>query len=250
MNKSIYGWTIVLSILFILPACFNNDPVFTILSSIGCSGLAAAIMAIFLEDASIKKENEKKAKARAIYFRELNDQLKMMLERILWFDARMNEDFDWDKDPASYSTFHFMLYASQQYPKEEVILFQEAEKRLQGLEQKYNLEQQAKMTPEQLLKTQKMFLILSASGLSLLSEINSIRGSRVELHAEDYISLKEIENLSFQIPLGISLMCKPNKNYGAAISSLLSAYKTIRNIGNFSDKIHIGLHGTIKMNEL
>ena len=45
-------------------------------------------------------------------------------------------------------------------------------------------------------------------------------------------------------------MCKPNKNYGAAIESLVLAYKTICNAGSYTDELNIGLHGTIKMSEI
>ena len=45
-------------------------------------------------------------------------------------------------------------------------------------------------------------------------------------------------------------MLKPKKNYGVAISSLVSAYKTICNAGNYADEINIGLHGTINMSEI
>lgn len=250
MNKKIYTWTIILSILFLVPACIWEHAVLSILSGIGCSGIAAAIMAIFLDSASLKKENERKIKARAIYFRELKDQLKMMIERILWFDERLNDDFDWSKDPKIYSSFQYMIYAGQQYPSEEKISFEEAEAKLNTLKDKYSLDQQSRMQPDQLQKVQRMFLILSASGLTLLSEANSIKERRIELDAEDYLSLKEIENMCFQISLGVSLMCKPNKNYGTAVSSLISAYKTICKAGNYTDDINVGLHGTIKMSEI
>ncbi|HIW39900.1 MAG TPA: hypothetical protein IAA36_02945 [Candidatus Eubacterium pullicola] len=95
-----------------------------------------------------------------------------------------------------------------------------------------------------------MFLILYTSGLTLLSEANSIKERRIELDTEDYLSLKEAENMYFQIFFGISLMCKPNKNYGISISFILSAYKTVCQIGKYTDEINIGLHGTIKMSEI
>ena len=250
MNKKIYIWTIVISLLLLIPACIWNCNIMTILSGIGCSGIAAAIMSIFLDMASLKRENERKAKTRVIYFRELKEQLKMMIERILWFDERLNENFDWDKDPAIYSTLQYMLYAGQQYPGEETISFEEAEARLNILKDKYSLDQQSKMQSDHLQKVQKMFMILAASGITLLSEANSIKECRVELDAEDYISLKEIESMCFQISLGVSLMCKANKNYGAAIQAIVSAYKTICKAGNYTDKINIGLHGTIKMTEI
>lgn len=250
MNKKIYIWTIVTSLLLLIPACIWDCSILTILSGIGCSGIAAAIMAIFLDSADLKRENERKVKARAIYFRELKDQLKMMIERILWFDERLNDDFDWNKDPTIYSSFQYMVNASQQYPNEEKISFEEAEARLNTLKEKYSLDQQSKMPSHQLQKVQKMFLILSASGLTLLSEANSIKERRIELDAEEYLSLKEIESVCFQISLGISLMCKPNKNYGVAVSLLVSAYKTICKTGNYTDEINVGLHGTIQMSEI
>ena len=250
MNKKIYIWTIIISLLLLIPACIWDHSMLTIISGIGCSGIAAAIMAVFLESVALKKEKERKIKARAIYFREVKDQLKMMIERILWFDQRLNDDFDWNQDPAVYSSFQYMIYAGQQYPGKEKISFEEAEERLKALKDKYSLGQQSKMQPEQLQKVQKMFLILSASGLTLLSEANSIKERRIELDAEDYLSLKEIESMCFQISLGVSLMCKPNKNYGVAISSLVSAYKTISKTGNYTDEINVGLHGTIKMSEI
>lgn len=250
MNKKIYIWTIVISLLLLIPACIGDCDILTILSGIGCSGIAAAIMAIFLDMASLKRENERKAKTRTIYFRELKEQLKMMIERILWFDERLNENFDWDKDPAIYSTLQYMLYAGQQYPREETISFEEAEARLNILKDKYSLDQQSKMQSDYLQKVQKMFMILAASGITLLSEANSIKECRVELDAEDYMSLDEIESMCFQISLGVSLMCKANKNYGAAIQSIVSAYKAICKAGNYTDKINIGLHGTIRMTEI
>lgn len=251
MNKKIYCWTIITSFLLLLPACFCNHPVFTIFSGVGCSGIAAAIMAIFLEWAAIKNEKERKAKTRSIYFKELKEQLKMMLERILWFDTHIDdENFNWNNHPSSYSSLQFMLFANQQYHDEDVISFEEAEKRLIALKTKYSLEQQENMTSEYLAKVQKMFLILAVSGVSLLSEINSIKGSRVELNAEEYISLKEIEELHFNISLGISIMCKQHKNYGLAVFLFLSSYKLICKVGNYSDDIRIGLHGTISMSEL
>ena len=106
MNKKIYIGTIVVSILLLIPACIWQSTILTVLSGIGCSGIAAAIMAIFLDDASIKKENKRKARVRAIYLRDLKEELKMMLERILWFEKRLDEEYDWDREPSFYSSFN------------------------------------------------------------------------------------------------------------------------------------------------
>ncbi len=107
----------------------------------------------------------------------------MMIERILWFDERLNDNFDWDKEPAIYSTFQYMFYASQQYRGEEKISFEEAEARLNVLKDKYSLDQQSKMQVDHLQKVQKMFMILGASRITLLPEANSIKECRIELDA-------------------------------------------------------------------
>ena len=115
---------------------------------------------------------------------------------------------------------------------------------------KYSLEEQEKMDTDQLQKVQKMFSILATSGLNLLSVANSIKENRIVLDSDDYISLKENQNIHFKICLAISLMLKPKKNYGAAIKSLLYAYKSICKIGNYTDGLTVGLHGTITIDEI
>lgn len=251
MNINIYVWTIVISVFLIIPSYIWNYNILTILSNIGCSGIAAAIMAIFLDSAALKRERTRKAKARAIYFRDIKDQLKMLLERILWFDQRLEDDFDWNQDLAVYSSLEYMLYANLQYPNGEIISFEEAEKRLNVLKNKYSLDQQSKVQSDYLLKVQKMFMILAASGITLLSEVNSIKEREIELYSEDYMSLEELKNICSQISLSISLMYKPNKNYGVAILLLVSAYKTVCKAGSYTDRISIGLqYGTINMTEI
>ena len=52
----IYIITIIVSVLLLIPALICENPVLNTFSSIGCSGIAAAIMAIFLEKANTKRE--------------------------------------------------------------------------------------------------------------------------------------------------------------------------------------------------
>ena len=71
----------------------------------------------------------------------------MMIERILWFDERLNDDFDWTKDIEVYLSLKYMIYASKQYPN-KTISFEEVETRLNTLKDKFSFEQQSKMQPE------------------------------------------------------------------------------------------------------
>ena len=54
-------------------------------------------MAIILEYANNRREQEKLEKAKSLYFKQLYNQLIMMVERILWFNERLDDaDFNWD----------------------------------------------------------------------------------------------------------------------------------------------------------
>ena len=104
-DLGIYVIAIIISALFLVPSLICKCPVFDTLSGIGCSGIAAAVMAIFLERANAKRECERTAMAKSLYFKQLYDQLIMMIERILWLDERLKDDnFNWNLPDQTYST--------------------------------------------------------------------------------------------------------------------------------------------------
>ena len=220
------------------------------LSSVGCSGFAAGIMAIFLENAESIREKKRITKARQIYFDEMNNQLTMTIERILWFDERLQEDnFNWSLNPSEYSSLRYGLF-SHSISKERRVSFQEAEKMLLQMGNKYNLENIRGLSEEQRLKVQKMFQIVATGCSYLLREMSSIIDNKLRLDTEKYISIKESEELSFNISLAAGIMLKTDKNYDVAIKSLLAAAKKIRGIGNYDNDVRIALHGNIPISEL
>ena len=150
--KKIYILTIVISIAFIIPGCIVSYPVLNVLSSIGCSGIAAAIMAIFIEKHTKNQQETVKKKARKAYFQELHGQLKMMLERIVWFDERMDDaQFDWGKNPIEYSSLKYMIWATENYP-EYVMSYNDIRDALLKIAGKYNLEHQENMSTNEKIK--------------------------------------------------------------------------------------------------
>lgn len=249
-NNTLYLVACVISIGLILPAVFYNDGITSALSGIGCSVLAASIMAIFLENADSKREKKRLMNARQIYFNEINSQFTMMIGRLLWFEERLEEgDFDWDLDPDEYSSLKFMLY-SQRFSQGKVVSFQEAESRLVEMGKKYNFENIQELSQEQRLKVQKMFVIIAASSLHLLREVKAVNNNKLLLDVEEIISIKEIEQLIFNISLAIAIMQKADKNYEAGIKLLLSAAKKIREIGGYNDSVNIALQGSIETSEI
>lgn len=106
------------------------------------------------------------------------------------------------------------------------------------------------MSIEEQEKIHRMFLILYYSSNYLLNEVNVIKKNKLALDSADYISLDKIDQLSLDISIGVGLMRSEDNNYSFIIRSFLNASKMIREIGEYSDNIHVGLHGTIAIDEI
>lgn len=175
----------------------------------------------------------------------------MLFERILWFEARMNDSkFDWFLEPQEYSSLKYVVWASENYTENEMLSFEEAQRRLLAIGEQYNIQEQTKMSIEEQEKIHKMFLILCYSSNYLLNEVNVIKKNKLALDSADYISLDKIDQLSLDISIGVGLMRSEDNNYSFIIRPFLNVSKMIREIGEHSDNIHVGLHGTIMINEI
>ena len=250
-NKWLYGISAILSVLLMIPEFIRDCDIVTMLSNIGCSGIAASIMAIYIEINNSKREKKKLEQARKLYLSKINDQLSMFLGRILWFDARMSDDdFDWSLQPTAYLTFDFMKSASEKYPTKETISFEEAKKRLESIGEKYDFIRQAEMIQEKRIKVQKMFAIIAESSVYLLNAAKEIKDNKLELGVNEYLSLKEIDSLVTNINNGISFISQSGKNYSTSVKMLLQAAEIIRKAGNFTDEISLKLQGNILPSEL
>ena len=248
--KKIYIWTIVISIAFIIPGCIVSYPALNVLTSIGCSGIAAAIMAMFIEKHTKNQQETIKKKARKAYFQELHGQLKMMLERIVWFDERMDDaQFDWGKNPIEYSSLKYMIWATANYP-EYVMSYNDIRNALLKIADKYNLEHQENMSTNEKIKVYKMFNILGVSGTEIVRQIEIIDANKLMLDMEDYMSLDDISGLYSSIRMAVFLMMTNGKNYGIFVSQLLSAYDKISCYCGENKSFSIGVHGNFSWKEL
>lgn len=250
-NKKIYIITGIVSIILIIPNCFYDKQIFSLLEGIGCSGIAASLIAFFIESNLEKKEKEKRCSIASLYLKELNSQLIMMLGRVIWFDKRMDDnEFNWELDPEVYSSLKYMLYANRQYTDEDSISWDNAIEALDVIGEKYSLEAQKKMTFEEKRKTQNMFLIIAASSKPLINLTNELKSKRIELDSLGILTIEEADSLIFNIVTGIGLMNNPGKNYLVAIKALVSAAKKVREVGGYNDEVCSGLQGTIHISEL
>lgn len=249
IKNRVYTITIFISIMLIVPNFFCNKTIYSILSGVGCSGCAAALMAIFL-DLKIDKENDKKIKrAKEAYFKKTYNELVYLIQRILWFEERINDvNFNWMLPIEKYLNLDFLIFA-EQYPREE-ITFNEAVNRLEKCEEKYSLDKMQLYTDDERQRIDKMFKIISASGENLILCMNMIKQNEIILSAENYLTLEKIDSITFNVILALVLMAKENKNYAVAISSIIQATQDIRNECGYTNNIEIAIKMFCKLSSL
>lgn len=253
MEYIVYIISIIVSAIFIVTASFfyKIQTVSSILIGIGCSAITAALMAIFIEIKDKREYNKKIKSNRKLYFEKLNSEVKMLIQRILWFDERFNdEEFNWNLDKNVYNSLQFMLFTFKEYPSDHVVSYEEAEHKIKECEEKYGYPQYCEYDEDTQNRINRMFSIISDSAGTLKGILIRMLFNDIELASEDYISLSDLESLRFDLLGGIELLSNPGKNYAAGLRMIMAASKKIRLIGGYSDSIRICLQGTVGMDEL
>ena len=115
-EKNIYFIGLAISVLLIILSIYCCPFCAAILSGVGCSGVAATVMAYFLERASAKRKADRLKNARYVYFQSLNNQISMLIGRTLWFYYRLvDETFNWSLQDDKYFTVSYQLEARRRY---------------------------------------------------------------------------------------------------------------------------------------
>lgn len=228
--KIVYIATIIISTFLILLSYRTDCLIDNTINSIGCSGIAAAIMAIFLEKEAKHKEQKEKKKARRLYFSELYNELKLLIERIIWLDDRMNDiKFRWDLTDSFYYSQEYMLSDFNKHRGYDLNQT-EMKKRLAEIKTKYNLESQQEMSSLEEYKMYKMLSIICFGKIYLINQIEIIENNKVILNEEGYLSLQDIDKLRNNLHMAFYIMSLKNKNYGIAVSLILEAYEIMNEI--------------------
>ena len=250
-NGKLYVIIIMISVLLMIPALwYGNCAILNALSGIGASGIAAAIMAILIENNEAKKEGEYLKKVRCSYFESINSEICMLLGKIIWLDKKMEDDaFDWSLPPKTYITYQYMQLASKESEQDE-LEFEKAKMQLEKIAKKYTLENQKVMPENKQEKTYKMFEIIACSMELLIRLTSEMKRDEILLNQNDYVTLNEIKTLCYKIITAEGMMKKHGWNYALAIQYIVEVAEMVREKGEFTDKIKVGLTGPIKIDEM
>lgn len=246
-NLKIYIGVIAVSFLFIASQAVCLNPVTSMLSGIGCSGMAAAIMAIFLEKAEMVREQERQQRACSLYFREMNGQLLDVIGNLIWLEDRLDEeDFNWDLPAEEYSTHRYVVFAAKM-EKDRFLPFDDAMETLKAIGIKYNLDHMRTMPAEKKKKIEKMFKVTACNAADLVNEVQRLEKDKLLLQSEGYSSIEQSNQIISNITIAIQIMDSTDKNYNTAITFLSSTAKKVREIGNYEEDIHVGMQGMIRL---
>lgn len=242
----IYCGTLFVSVLLLIPSLICGCAVSNIFSGIGCSGIAAALMAIFLEWENLQKN----AKAKSLYFEPFYNHLIVTFERILWFYDRLNDpEFDWDCADDVYFSMDYMLAVNPKYQNRSLI-YAEAVAELKSIGEKYDFQKVKSLPPKDKHKITRLFRLVAIGSKNLLVDANAVLKDKIYLENQGYLSAEDNAQMNFDISVSIGIMLKKDKSYKIAIDSLINIADQLRKKGTYNDCVTVGLHGQISINDL
>lgn len=235
-RRWIYIFTIAISVGMIL---FSFIPYGwkvwdNILISIGCSGITAAIMAIFLELYDEKKERSRKKQLRKIFFLGIEQELRQLFERVLWFDHVLDK-IDLTKDIEYYLPLDFICEAHTVGYYRQATL-DECEEEIELICNKYQMESLRNKDFETRSKIQKMFSIIGAASMPIMTELDNIKKNQYFLIMDNIFSSEELNEIYISIGRNVELLSTPDTAYGVALMFLLGAYKRIHRWGKYENE--------------
>lgn len=234
-TKAIYIISIVVSLIFIIVSYipYGIKGAEVILQGMGCSGIAAGIMAIFIDDIQQKQNKKRISELREKFLWRLNVQLKLLFKRIIWFDHVILEH-DLDKEIGYYLSLDFLSEAFKwNYYKSDKI--ENVEDEINEIINKYNKEKWEDSEAITYDKVEKMFNIIGFASAELQSEVDNLLNNEMYLIVNGIMTTKEIKELYGCLRNHVQFLQVKGTNYSTSLLFLLQAYKFVRSMGNYQE---------------
>ena len=253
MNKRIYTITTIISVILILPALIWVDcSRLTVIAGAGCSGLAAAIMAFFMDNAAEKNEKINIQKGRTRYLSTLYHQISVIIGQLLWMNNHIDDaKFGWDyfNDRDFFTTKHAVFLNSQNVAIEndEHISIDEAVNRLNELSHsKFEWGKFQSLPTDTQKRYNVMFFSLIDAHSDLIQATNSLDRERLQLECEKIMTLEETDTLYNELTRIIFSM-QPSSIYPIELApgTLADVIKLLSDYSLIKDDIAIGRHTTL-----
>lgn len=226
-NNKIYIITIILSIILMSLDVITGNCLGGILSGIGCSGVTAAIMAIFIDKSNNRYEQKRKDYVKKMYLHNFVSCITTLIGELIWLDEMIDDDkFNWDLNDDKYEGLNFVIYSAE-ISKTRTISYNEAMQCLNCIAIKYNKDGIEKLDEAKKLRVCKMFRIASKSTVSLLKEFVKINDNALLLELEGLITRSDLERIRSEIVVFYGIVTRNDKNYHTAIKCLQQVLNSV-----------------------
>lgn len=209
-------------------------------TGVGCSGIASAITVFILDVYDQHKQKARLIKQRIRFFASLHEELTTLLQQLLWFGPKINDDsFDWSLQPEEYLTREYLSHSNSGYTVAERVSFEKAKSLLN---KEYNIESPAKSTPIEIDRMQKVISILSLHTNGLQEDLSTIQDKALSLDIEEIIPMDDSKALVNSIALALAFMNKKSIAPQGIIQILLTETEKIRTLCEFNANLQISLY--------
>lgn len=183
------------------------------------------------------EEKSRREKLRKIFLLGLDQELRHLFERILWFDHVLDK-INLSKDIEYYLSLDFLSEAHTAGYYRQARL-DECEEEIEQICKKYQMESLRSKEYEMRSKIQKMFSIIGSASMPIITELNNIKKNQFFLITDNIFSSEELNEIYICIDKNVELLTTPDTAYGVALSMLLDGYKKIHSWGHFENDIMI-----------
>lgn len=250
-NLKLYLIFCFLSIFLIVISYLINNEFLNVLKNISYSILAATFIALIIDYNNLQIEQKNINKFRSTYLEEMNIHLSLIIGHLLWLEGHLTDELiNWNLEPQAFLEIDFAIFFSKYYENEE-ITFDNALKRLKKISKKYSIDKMNEMSEQEKANILKMFQIASLECRRLLVVMDTLYKDKIILDVKNYVSLKDTDQLVWDISLCKKIMEKEDSNYEIAIHYLISSAEIIKKIGNYDNMISIGFdEGFVEFDKL
>lgn len=176
-KESIYVGTIIVSIVFIavsfIPYGFVQAG--DILVGLGCSGISAGLLAIFIDLKEKERFQERTEQLRRAVLLSLKEEIECVLGRIIWLHEVIDK-IDLTKEIEYFLSDDFKQYAKSLTDVKHITL-EDYEAKLNEIRNRFDLSE-IQGDIELQKRTKKLFQIIQATGTRIQDEVDILRKNK------------------------------------------------------------------------
>ena len=212
---------------------YKNASWATVIMSVGCSGIAASLMAIILYFFDLNNKKKQLKLYKKIYIIPIQEEILRLFQKILWLEDNIdNPEINWHLNLNEYLKLDFYMYTTK-YESKKKYTIDETIKIMNDVSVKYELTHEKQYDE----KTRKAFQIVYGHSKFLGAFLLNLDNNKPLLDWVGVISLEKVETLLRQYSYLDYVFNKSTGNIGSGIRLLINMFTIVRELCNFDKEV-------------